>query len=93
MAESIRDDLQRRAGEVAQRQSNAEHDIRYLEAMLDRVAAARDRLDKEAEELVKVAKLLDAWPFRPFNLYSYPTGELTGEAWPTPSDAKQGEGE
>lgn len=90
MAGSIREDLQRRAEQVAQRQSSADHDIQYLEAMLDRVAAARDRLDEEAEELVKVAKLLDAWPFKPFNLYSCPTSELTGEDWPALSDKKRG---
>lgn len=91
MAGNIRDDLQRRAEEVAQRQSNADHDIQYMEAMLDRVAAARDHLDEEAEELVKVAKLLGAWPFKPFKLYSYPTDELTGENWPAPSDKEGGE--
>lgn len=91
MAGNIRDDLQRRAREVAQRQSNADHDIRYLEAMLDRVAAARDRLDEETDELVKVAKLLGAWPFEPFTLYAYPTGEMTGEVWTTLSDKEGGE--
>lgn len=90
MAGSIREDLQRRAAQVAQRQSNADHDIRYLEAMLNRVAAARDRLDVETEELVKVARLLDAWPFKPFNLYSYPSDELTGEDWAALSDKKGG---
>lgn len=39
---------------------------------------------------MKVAKFLDAWPFKPFNLYSYPTSELTGEDWPTPSDKEGG---
>ncbi|WP_312784634.1 hypothetical protein [Brevundimonas sp.] len=80
MAGSIRDDLQRRAEEVAQRQSNAEHDIRVLEAMLDRTAAARDRLDDEAQELVKVAQAL-GMTFKKPSLYSYPINELTGEDW------------
>ncbi len=80
MPETIRDDVQRRGEKLAQRWENANHDIGVLERRLERIVAARDQIDAEMQELLKVADILGMKPKEP-KLYSYHSDELTGEKW------------
>jgi len=80
MPETIRDDVQRRGEKLAQRWTNANHDIGVLERRVERIVAIRDQIDAEMEELLKVADLLGMKPKEP-NLYSYHIDELSGEEW------------